>query len=197
MKLSAEGTCGFFWLVQEGIKVQLARYNSQGTLSASVRCPSKWHYDQEVPHGLSPLCSTAKAVPQPGAERWHFQTQLFPPRRLLGGVCLFHPGGQEKALFDRGKQSQLPTAVLLPPHTLGASHLHCLSTSQLHGSFKHRLTFLGNDRIHLMLSVWSEYPMTVYFNHLAAFNSSWQCHEAASPAGQAIGTVAPWRAGIL
>lgn len=78
---------------------------------------------------------------QPGAEHWHFQTQLFPPRRLLGGVCLFHPGGQEKALFDRGKQSQLPTAVLLPPHTLpleklvwGASHHHCLSTSQLHAA---------------------------------------------------------------
>lgn len=78
---------------------------------------------------------------QPGAEHWHFQTQLFPPWRLLGGVCLFHPGGQEKALFDRGKQSQLPTAVLLPPHTLpleklvwGASHHHCLSTSQLHAA---------------------------------------------------------------
>lgn len=39
--------------------------------------------------------------------------------------------------------------------------------------------------------------MTVYFNHLAAFNSSWQCREAASPAGQPIGTAAPWRAGIL
>lgn len=48
-----------------------------------------------------------------------------------------------------------------------------------------------------MRSVWSECPMTVYFNHLVAFNSSLQGREAASPAGQATGTAAPWRAGIL
>lgn len=33
--------------------------------------------------------------------------------------------------------------------------------------------------------------MTVYFNHLVAFNSSLQGREAASPAGQATGTAAP------
>jgi len=35
--------------------------------------------------------------------------------------------------------------------------------------------------------------VTAYFNHLAAFNSSWQCHEA-SPAGRAVGAAALRRA---
>lgn len=137
------------------MKVQLARYNSQGGLSASLGCPSKRDCDQEVLHGLppkhlSPFCNTAKALPRPGAERGHSQTQLFPPGRLLGGVCLFHPGGREKALFDRGERSQLPTAVLVPPHTSpvkkfvwGASHQHCLRASQLHGSLQTQINFPG------------------------------------------------------
>lgn len=112
MQKGAVGSSG--WM-----KVQLARYNSQEAISASVGCPSKQDCDQEVPHELPPkhlssFCNTAKVLPWPGAEHGHFQTQFFPPRRLLGGVCLFHSGGQEKALFDRGKWSQLPTAVLLP-----------------------------------------------------------------------------------
>lgn len=191
------------------MKVQLTRYDSQGALSASVGCPSKRDCEQEAPHGLppkhlSPFCSTAQALPaqeesagisSPGSSRhgacWEvfaYSTPVARKRLCLTGengascpqqCCCPHTPCQQ-----RNEPGEPPTSTARVPLNFMAA---C----------KHRLTFLGNDRIQLMLSVRSECPVTVYFNHLAAFNSSWQCREAASPAGQAVGTAALRRAGIL
>lgn len=87
-----------------------------------------------------------------------------------------------KASFDGGNWSQLPPAAFLPTHGWlmekwgrGASCQHGPTSRLQHISpaCKCSLTSLGNEGVQLVPFVWYECPMTVYFNRLAAFNSSW------------------------
>lgn len=150
-------------------------------------------HSQEVPRGL--LCNTAMA----GRKALAFPALALPTTMVSAAGCFLPlPQWSGKALFHGGSWSQLPAACQWrrgsdkPPASIPST------ASQLRGiSFacKYGLIFLGHEGAQLTLFVWHEHPVTVYFSRLAAFNSSWQCHEAASPAGRAVGAAALWGAG--